>query len=202
MTSRARRPRRASSNRTARSRRPIAVVRSQLSVARCACSAEMVLGTAGVHAQLATASRAATSSGTTSPRNWASRRSERRPLMTHFTVGDVRQLVCRCTNPMTSTAPTVLRPLAPRLKRSTRNCRAIVLWRSIAGSATPCWRCRWCPKLAARSSVGVVATRAAEHTPSSRKSRSRWNNSRRSCCRVATQTGRRTRRRRAWYWVR
>ena len=202
MTSRARRPRRASRNTTARSRRPIAVVRSQLSIARCACSAEMALGTAGVHAQLATAGRAATSSGTTSPRNWAYRRNERRPLMTHFTVGGVRQLACRCTNPMTSTAPTVLRLTAPRLRRSTRNCRATVLWRSIDGSATLCWRCRWCPKLAARSSVGVVATRAEEHTPTSFKSRSRWNDSRRSCCRVATQTGPRTRRRRSWYWVR
>ena len=183
MTSRARRPRRASRNTTARSRRPIAVVRSQLSIAGCACSAEMALSTAGVHAQLATAGRAATSSGTTSPRNWKYRRNERRPLMTHVTVGGVGPLACRCTNPMTSTAPTVLRSTAPRLRRSTRNCRATVLWRAIEESATPCWRCRWCLKLAARSSVAVVATRAAEHTPSSRESRSRWNNSRLSCYR-------------------
>jgi len=48
MISLARSPRRARSNSTARSRKPTLVLRSQLSIARCACSGDIALGTAGV----------------------------------------------------------------------------------------------------------------------------------------------------------
>lgn len=56
---------------TARSRRPTALQRSQLSTARCACSAEIALGTGGVHAQPATEGTPAASPALTSPRTWA-----------------------------------------------------------------------------------------------------------------------------------
>ena len=63
MISCARSPRRARSSSTARSRRPIPVSRSQLSIARCACSGDIALGTAGVVVQAATAGTAAASAG-------------------------------------------------------------------------------------------------------------------------------------------
>ena len=52
----------------ARSRSPIGVPRSQLSIARWAWSGEIASGSAGVVAQVATAGTAATSSAATSPR--------------------------------------------------------------------------------------------------------------------------------------
>ena len=113
MISRARRPRRASSNRTARSRRPIAVERSQLSIARWACSAEIALGIGGVVVQVATAGTAATSSAEISPRYWAKRRNERNPLVTHFkAAGPSRFDSCR-TNAMASIGRRSCRQILP-----------------------------------------------------------------------------------------
>lgn len=82
MISQARSPRRARSSNTARSRRPTAVNRLQLSMARCACSAAIALGVGGVVVQVATDGTPAASPAGTSLRNSPKRRKDLNALAT------------------------------------------------------------------------------------------------------------------------
>ena len=124
MISQARSPRRASSSSTARSRRPTAVNLSQLSIARCACSAAIAFGIGGVVVHVATDGTPAASPAVISPRNSPKRSKDLSALATPFRAGGaIRFDSCR-TNAIESLGRSSCRRTSACPKRQARNCRA------------------------------------------------------------------------------